>query len=88
MKQSPTWDSNVHLDSQEILRLLWNPKVSHRVYSPTTGPCPEPVNSLRKLMSYFFRIHFNIILPSTSRSSKPFITFRLVLTLSKKMLGR
>jgi hypothetical protein len=42
MEQIPSWETNSHSDSQEILRLLWKPKV-FLLYSqePVTGPYPE-----------------------------------------------
>jgi hypothetical protein len=32
MEQSPSWEVDSHAASQEILRLLWNPKVPYRVH--------------------------------------------------------
>jgi len=70
MEQSPFWEANRVLASQEIPSILWNPKVYYRIHK-----CPPPVPILSQLdavhtpTSHFLKIHLIIILPSTSGSS-------------------
>ena len=69
MVQSPSWEANWFVASQEIPRILWNPKGHYRTHK---RPPPVPVlgqpNPVHISTSHLLEIHPNIIHPSTPRS--------------------
>ena len=79
MEQSPSSEANRFSDSQEIPRILWNPKVPYCVYKcPPPVPILSHIDLLLALTTHFLMIHLNIILPSTPGSSKWSLSFRFL----------
>jgi hypothetical protein len=65
MEQSPSWEANRFVASQEILRVLLNPKVHYRIHN-----CSPPVsilsqqNPVHTPTSHFLKIHPSITPPT------------------------
>ena len=71
MEQSPSWEANRFSASQEISRILWNPKVHYHIQK-CLPPFPilcqlDPVHTLT---SHCLKIHLNIIFLSTPVSPR------------------
>ena len=77
MVQSPSWEANCFAASQEIPRILWNPKVHYRTHKrpPTVLILCQP-NPVHIPTSHLLEIHPNIIHPSTPRSPQLALSLR------------
>jgi len=71
MVQSPSWEANWFVASQEIPRILRNPKVHYRNHKrlPPISILGQP-NPVHIPTSYLLEIHPNIIHPSTFRKGE------------------
>jgi hypothetical protein len=65
MEQNPTREANLFSVSQEIPRILWNPKVHYRVHKcPPPLPNPSHIDTVLNFTFHFLKIHLRLGHPS------------------------
>jgi hypothetical protein len=71
MELSPSKEAANRAATQELLSVLWNPKVHYSVHkSPSVVPILSQIDPIHTIPSYLSKIIFNIVHPPTSWSSQ------------------
>ena len=69
--QNPSWKANSSSSCQQITGIFRNTKVHYSAHnSLSLLPILHEINLVHALLSYFFETRFNIILQTTTRSTK------------------
>jgi hypothetical protein len=70
MELGPSWEAASCAATQEFPNILSNPNFDNRVHKGhPLVPIPSQINPVPNTPTYLSKIHSNIILSSTSRSS-------------------
>ena len=71
IEQTSSLEADRFSASQEISQILWNPTVHYRIHKfPPPFPVLSQIDPVHIPTSHFLKIHLNIILLSTTASSK------------------
>ena len=88
MEHIPPSQATRSLASQEIAHILWNLKIRYHVYNSLPhDPILSQIHPVHALPNYSLKVHFNIILPSTPRSSKQSLSSFPTKTLCASLLS-
>jgi hypothetical protein len=70
MQQSPSRKASVSSACQEIIFILWNPKVHYRIHKGRPSrPILSKIDPTSVSLSYLLKNHFNIVFPTIPTSS-------------------